>query len=231
MPNIKKYKLHIIGFIVAIFAVFATLYVRIWALIILSPIFVFLILKFFKIWKSKERLMVGIPAILIGIILFLGVSSYEISNTLVKNFENRTHTLKATVIPYSTEDLSKLVYINTTYTRQTNSSMSYIVKEVKEQRILKSGEVKGNVLGNVTEFHLTLKLPRGIYAINLTVENETITTWVYRETTFEIFRFYLYFPGLYWMLLLSSLYTLFIFGIHITRIGQKMVGRDEKKSS
>jgi len=229
MVDIKKYQMHIIGFIVAILAVFASMYV--WLLTIISPIFVFLILKFFKIWRSKERLMVGIPAILIGIILFFGVFSYQISDISTQNFENSTHTLKATVVPYSTEDASKAVYINTTYSKPTNSSMSYIVKEAKDQRVLTSGEVKGNVLDNVTEFHLTLKLPKGIYAINLTVENETITASALRETTFEIFRLYLYFPGLYLMFLLSSLYALFVFGIHIIRRGQKMGRKYEKKTS
>ncbi len=229
MVELKKYTMHIIGFAASIIAVFASM--NMWLLTILSPIFVFLILKLFKIWRSKERLAIGVPAIALGIMLFFGVFSYQISDISVQHFENYTHTLKATVVPYSTQDISRTVYINTTYSKPTNGSLSYVVQEARQKKVVTFGEVKGNISGNVTEFHLALQLPKGVYAINLTVDNESMIVSTLREGPWDLFILYLYFPGLYLILLLSSLYALFIFGVHIIRKGQKKVGLYEKKKS
>jgi len=228
MKEIGAYKMPLIGFVISLLVVFGCM--NIWTLTILSPIFVFIVLKFLKIWKSKERLLIGIPAIFVGIILFFAVFSYEISDVPIQNFESSSHSIKATVIPYSSQNTFQKTYINVTYNGITNSTLKYRVEEAKKKIVVVSGEVKGNISGNVTEYTVALNLKKGVYAVNLTVGNDTLIVSALRLNTWDIFILYLYFPGMYLMFLLSSLYALFIFGVHIIRRGQKKVSKNEKKA-
>ncbi len=227
MNDLKKYKMPIIGLLLSILVVFASM--NIWILTILSPIFVFLVLKFLKIWRSKERLVIGIPAIFLGIMLFFAVFSYQISEVPKQHFSTLDNSLEVTVSPYITSDFSKRVYINATYEKGTNSSLSYVVRDMHDRKVISFGEVEGNVSGNITSYHLILNLTKGIYAINLTVENTTLVVAALKAKTLDIFLLYLKTPGVYLMVLLSSLYALFIFGIHIIRKAQKKGMVYEKK--
>ena len=230
MVEWKKYRYHILAFFLIIGVSFGSMYI--WALTIIMPIFAFLVLKLFKIWRSKERLAIGIPAMAIGIILFFGFLSYQISDLSTYQTENVVHTLKVQIAPYTTSDLTKNFTINAIYKKAVNNTLKYEVTSQNPSKILESGEVSGIIVDNTTRYNFTLSLPRGIYTINLTVENTTVFIGAIKATPGDLFGMYMRNTAPMLIGLLSALYILFIYGVYMIRRGKKMREKiHEKKTS
>ncbi len=230
MVEWKKYRYHILAFFLIIGVSFGSMYI--WALTIIMPIFAFLVLKLFKIWRTKERLLVGIPAMAIGIILFFGFLSYQVSDLSTYQIENTEHTLKAQISPYTTSDLTKNFTVTATYKKAVNNTLKYEVTSQNPYKMVESGEVSGIIVDNTTRYNFTLSLPKGIYNINLTVENATVFIGAIKATPADLFGMYMRSAAPMLIGLLSALYILFIYGVYMIRRGRKMREKMyEKKKS
>ncbi len=211
-----KYGRLIAGFIISTAVVFGSM--NVWILTILSPILVFLIFKVLKVWRTKERAIYGVPAIILGVLLFFLAFSYHVGAVPQGNFENES--LKAVIEPYSTSNMSAVFKVKATYNGTTQENLSYVVKNIDSGTVFQRGSVNGTVRGNSTLYKFNLSLPRGIYNVTIHVGNATLSISAVKESPLGLFERYLMGPGLYLSLLLSSLYMLFIIGIQIMRKGQ-----------
>ena len=218
MENWKKYGRPLIGLALSIAVIFGSM--NIWILTIISPVFVFLIFKFLGVWKSKERGIYGSIAIIIGIMLFFLAFSYHVSDVPQGSFTKDG--FKVTIEPYSTTNMNAQFNITTRYNETTNSSLNYSVMDQTMHRVVERGNVSGIVKDNATFYYIQLNLSKGIYTINLSVNNKTILISAVKETPTALFGRYVRGPGLWLSLLLVSLYVLLIIGIHITRRAYKM---------
>jgi len=218
MVQFKDYKMHILAFIVSIGIMFGSMHL--WILTIAAPVFIFLVFHFLKVWKTKQRLVLGVPAIVIGVILFFLVFSYTVANMPTGSFENDD--LKATISPFSTSNMNAKFNVTVVYGDITNHTLGYEVKDIYSGLVIERSEVVGNVTGNSTVFSFSLDLPQGIYNITFKVENSTLSISAIKEDPMSLFNIYVMGPGLYLSLLLSALYSLLIFGIHVMRKGYKM---------
>ncbi len=218
MVELGKYKMHILAFAVSTGIMFGSMHL--WILTIASPVLIFLVFHFLKVWKTKERLLWGIPAIVLGIVLFFFVFSYTVANMPTGSFENDG--LKAEIEPFSTSDMEKEFKITVVYKGVTNHSLGYQVMDIYSGLVVDRSQVEGNVTDNTTVFHLSLNLPKGIYNITFSVENATLSISAIKEDPMSLFNIYMLGPGVYLSLLLSALYALLLFGIHVMRKGYKM---------
>ncbi|OYT59348.1 hypothetical protein B6U71_02860 [Euryarchaeota archaeon ex4484_178] len=218
MIQFKDYKMHILAFVVSIGIMFGSMHL--WILTIASPVFIFLVFHFLKVWKTKQRLLLGVPAIIIGVILFFLVFSYSVANMPTGSFENDD--LKATISPFSTSNMNAKFNVTVVYGDITNHTLGYEVKDMYSELVIERSEVVGNVTGNSTVFSFSLDLPQGIYNITFKVENSTLSISAIKEDPMSLFSIYVMGSGIYLSLLLSALYSLLIFGIHVMRKGYKM---------
>lgn len=225
MDNWKKYGKPLIGFITSVVVVFGSM--NVWILTIASPIFVLLVFKVLGVWKSKERGIYGSIAIILGVMLFFLAFSYHVGNVPQGSFEKND--IKVLIEPYSTSNMDAKFNITATYQKATNSSMNYEVTDISSHLIIDRGSVNGTMENNKTLYHFQLNLPKGIYNITLTVDNNSIYISAIKEEPTELFKRYVTGPGIYLSLLLASLYALLVMGVHIMRKGYKMGLRYEKK--
>jgi len=225
MDNWKKYGKPLIAFAISTAVVFGSM--NVWILTIASPIFVLLVFKVLGVWRSKERGIYGSIAIVLGIMLFFLAFSYHVGNVPQGTFEKNG--IKVIVEPYSTDNMNTKFNITATYQKATNSSMSYEATDISSHLVVNRGIVNGTVESNKTLYHFQLNLPKGIYNITLTVDNNTIYISAIKEEPIELFKRYVIGPGAYLSMLLASLYILLVMGIHIMRKGYKMGLRYEKK--
>ncbi len=225
MDALKKYGKLLLGFAISTAVVFGSM--NMWLLTVISPVFVFLIFKALKIWKTKERGIYGVPAIVIGITLFFLAFSYHVASVPQGDFENEN--MKAVIEPYSTSNMSAIFDVTATYKGVTSQNLSYVVTDLDSNLVVKRSEVSGMVSGNLTVYHFQLNLPRGIYNITMKVNNKSLFISAVKEDPVSLFQRYMIGPGMYLAFLLSALYLLLIIGIHIMRKGQKMGRRYELK--
>ncbi len=218
MLDLGKYKMQLLAFGISIAIMFGSMHL--WILTIASPVFIFLVFHFLKVWKTKERLAWGIPAVAIGIILFFFIFSYTVADMPTGNFENDD--LKATIEPFSTSDMDSVFKVTVIYKGVTNHSLGYEVMDIYSGLVVQRSEVFGNVSHNTTIFHINLDLPKGVYNITFSVENATLSISAIKEDPMSLFSIYMLGPGVYLTLLLAALYSLLIFGIHVMRKGYKM---------
>ncbi len=218
--DIRNYEKQFIGFGISILITIGCFFAG-WLLIIISPIIIFLIFKALKVWKTKERLVFGISAILIGILIFFLIFSYQMSDISSQTFSEGS--INAVIKPYSTSDFDKNFTIEVVYKNATNSTLHYDVKDSFSNKTVSSGELVGKILNNETHYKFNLTLGRGIYSLKLSVEDHILYGEMIKEKPNDLFYYFIYFSGIYIMFILSALYGLFIFGIHIVRRGRDMM--------
>jgi hypothetical protein len=218
MIQLKDYKMHILAFVISIGIMFGSMHL--WILTIAAPVFIFLVFHFLKVWRTKQRLALGVPAIILGVMLFFFVFSYTVANMPTGNFENDN--LKATISPFSTSNMNAEFNVTVIYKGITNHTLGYEVKDIYSGLVIQRSEVAGNVSDNSTIFKFRLDLPQGIYNITFNVENTTLSISAIKEDPMSLFSIYVMGPGIYLALLLSALYSLLLFGIHVMRKGYKM---------
>ena len=225
--NIKNYKKQLMAFGISILITAGCFFAG-WLLIIISPLIIFIIFKMLKVWKTKERLLYGIPAIIIGILIFFVIFSYQMSDVSSQTFSG-DH-MSATVRPYSTTHMERNFTMVVKYKSATNSTLHYEVTNSFSSKVIESGNVSGVIKNNETHYRFNLTLGKGIYLVKMQVGNHTVYGELIKEKTDELFYNFIYYSGLYIMFILSTLYGLFIFGVHVVRRGRDMMAmRYEKK--
>lgn len=213
-------KMQILSFVIAILVVTGSFFVG-WLLTVLSPIFVFLIFKFLKVWKNKERLAYGIPAIIIGVILFFFIFSHQVANVESQQFTMGDLDVK--IIGYSSTNFTKPAEVDVVYAHATNASLHYVVNNTITGKVLDSGYVNGTIKNNKTYYSFTVNTTQGIYNVKIMVNNALVYGEIIRENPDQLFKYFIYFSGIYVMAILSILYGLFIFGVHIIRRSKDMM--------
>ena len=227
--RVENYKIQILAFFLSIVAVVGSFFAG-WLLIIISPLFVFLIFKLLRVWKNKERLAYGIPAIVIGILLFFFIFSYQMANVDVQKYTYGNYEI--TVEPYSTPNYTKPAHVEIIYNTATNASLYYQINDTKTSKMVKSGHVDGTVSGNKTYYSFNVTMPKGIYYMKFKVGNNTTYGGeIIREQPDGLFSYFLFMSGGYLIGLLSILYTLLIFGVHAIRKTQEIAKlRNERRN-
>ena len=216
----RKYEKQLMAFGISVLITIGCFFAG-WLLIIISPIIIFLIFKILKVWKTKERLVYGIPAIIIGILIFFLIFSYQMSDISSQTFSGDNISL--TVKPYSTSNFNKNFTMDIIYKNATNSTLHYEVRDSLSNKTVATGELTGEIKNNKTHYRINLNLGKGIYSMKLNVENHTLYGEMIKEKPNDLFYYFIYFSGIYIMFILSALYGLFIFGVHIVRRGRDMM--------
>ncbi|NPA74864.1 MAG: hypothetical protein GXO25_02135 [Euryarchaeota archaeon] len=217
---IKKYWRQIASFLLSIGAVLGSFFAG-WLLIVLSPIFVFLIFKFLGVWKNKERLGYGLAALLIGILLFFFIFSYQMDNVETQKYEYGNYEI--VIHGYSTPNASRPAYISVTYAKATNATLNYEVVNTETQKVFKRGYVIGTISNNKTHYYFNVTVTKGIYFLKLQVGNDTSYGGeILRAEPSELFHYFLFMSGGYVIVLLAVLYSLLIFGVHSIRRTQEL---------
>ena len=218
--TIAGQKMQILSFVLSILAVTGSFFVG-WILTVISPIIVFLIFKFLKVWKNRERLAYGIPAIIIGVVLFFFIFSHQVANVDMQTFSMGD--LQVKVHGYSSTDFNKIATLEVVYAHATNSTLYYVVNNTITGHVVESGAVNGTIKDNKTYYRFSLNTTEGIYNVKITVNNALIYGEIIRETPDKLFQYFIYFSGFAIMALLSILYGLFIFGVHTIRRSKEMM--------
>ncbi len=218
--SVEKYK-RPISFVIAILVVTGSFFAG-WLLTVLSPIFVFLVFKFLMVWKTKERLGLGIPAIIIGIVLFFFIFSYQVANVEMQEFSNNGVEIK--IVPYSTTDFNHSAKIDVTVNEATNEPLYYQINNTVTGKTVASGSVNGTVSNGHTHYTFTVNPGKGIYAVKIIAHNKPpVYGEIIRERPNQLFQYFIYYSGGYIIVLLSILYSLFIFGVYIIRRNKELM--------
>ncbi len=217
----KSQKKQIIAFFLSILVVIACFYGG-WILVVLSPVIVFLVFKFLKVWKSKERVAYGLPAIIIAVALFMLIYAYQVSDIPSQKFYSGDNLMEITVSPYTTTDFSKNFSIQVIYSKATNSTLHYEIWDSIHNQLIDSGNLSGIIKDNKTYYSLTRSLGEGIYSLNFKVNNDVVYGEMIKEKPEKLYQYFMYYSGFMIIGLLSILYLLFIFGVHIIRRGKEM---------
>ena len=218
---IKSQKKQIIGFFLSILVVIACFYGG-WILVVLSPVIVFLVFKFLKVWKSKERAAYGTFAIIIGVAIFMLIYAYQICDIPNAKFYTDDKAVVVTVTPYTTTDYSKNFSIHIIYNKVTNSTVHYKIQDAIHNRVVDEGNLSGVTKDNKTYYNFTHSLHEGIYSLEFSVNNHVVYGEVIKEKPERLYQYFMYYSGFLIIGLLSILYLLFIFGVHIIRRGKEM---------
>ncbi len=216
--NLKSKPL--IGFIISTLVVFGSM--NVWVLTVSSPFFLYLVFKMLGVWKTNERIIYGVPAIILGVLLFFLAFSVHIMGTPQGDFRSEDGSIHAIIKPYATDDMSRSFQIEVTYRGVTEESLGYKVEDIFSKRIVERGEVQGEVQGNLTKFSFQINPPKGLYDITLSVGNKSFVISAVKTTTLDLFWIYLKSSGLMISMLLTGLYLLLMYGIHVVRTGGKM---------
>ncbi len=217
----KSQKKQIIAFFISILVVIACFYGG-WILVVLSPVIVFLVFKFLKVWKSKERVGYGLPAIIIAVAIFMLIYAYQTSNIPSQKFYSDDNALEVAVSPYTTTDYSKNFSIYIVYNKMTNSTMHYQILDAIHNQVVDHGNLSGVIKDNKTYYNLTRSLGEGMYSLEFSVDNHVVSGEIIKEKPEKLYQYFMYYSGFLIIGLLSILYLLFIFGVHIIRRGKDM---------
>ncbi len=217
---LKNQKMQMLSFVISIFVV-AGSFAAGWLLTVLTPLFVFLIFKFLKVWRNRERLAYGLAAIIIGTMLFFFIFSHEVANVDTQKFGRGNLTVKIT--GYSSTDFNKPAVVDVIYKGKVNTTLYYEVNRTTDGSMVKSGYVNGTVQNGETHYHFTLNVTEGIYYVKIVVNKDVVYGEVLRETPDNLFVNFIKFSGLYVIGILGVLYSLFIFGVYMIRKNQELM--------
>ena len=227
----ERYRKQIIAFTASFLATAGCFFVG-WILIIISPVIVFIIFKVLKVWKSKERIGYGIPAIIIGSLLFFAIFAYQMTDIPSQKFTDEN--MSGVIKPYSTSDFEKDFNVEITYKNTTNNTLHYVVNDALSNEEILEGDVTGEIKNNETKYKFNITVEKGIYLMRVYIGNDTNNSLyleMIKEKTSDFFYYLLYFSGVYVISILSVLYGLLIFGVHIIRRGREMMEmRYERKT-
>ncbi len=193
-----------------------------WILIILSPIVVFFVFKLLKVWKNKERVAYGLPAIIIGVAIFMLIFAYQMSDTPSQRFISPDKDLELTVKPYITSNYSSNFTFEVIYKGVTNFTMQYEIRDEINNRIIEIGNISGITKNNATHYTLTKDLGEGIYLLKFQVNKTEVEGEVIKATPGKLYQYFMYYSGIMIIALLSILYLLLLFGVHIIRRGKEI---------
>ena len=213
------------GFLLSTLVVFGSM--NFWLLTVSSPFFVFLVFKMLKVWKTKERIVYGVPAIILGIMLFFLAFSFHIVGTPEGYFISQDGSMEATITPYSTDDPAQNFTVEVLYKNITDKDLNFQVKDVLSGYIVARGSVEGVVSNGSTLYRFTIEPDMGLYDITLSVGNEIMVISALKTTPMHLFGIYLKTSGLMISMLLTGLYLLLMYGIHVVRTGYKLGGKYE----
>ncbi len=216
---LKSQKKQIIGFFLALLVEIACFFGG-WILIILSPVIVFFVFKLLKVWKNKERVAYGLPAIIAGVAIFMLIYAYQVSDIPSQRFMEEN--LELVVEPYTTTDYSSNFSFQVVYHKITNSTAVYEIKDVIRNKVVDSGNISGAYKNNATYYTLTESLGEGIYSVKFTVNGNTVYGEVIKENPEKLYQYFMYYTGIMIIVLLSILYLLLLFGVHLIRRGKEM---------
>ncbi len=224
--EIPKRLAPILGLIVSTLVVFGSM--NLWLLTVSSPFFIFLVFKMFGVWRTKERVVYGVPAIILGVMLFFLAFSFHVVGIPQGDFENENHTLHATIVPYSTENPGEEFDITVNYSGATDRELLFSVRDVQSGIIVDRGSVEGIVEGNKTIYNFTINPDPGLYDITLSVGNESLVISAVKTTPTNLFLVYMRTSGLMISMLLTGLYLLLLYGIHVVRVGYGLGKKSEE---
>ncbi len=217
--SIKRFK-HPISLTLAILVVTGSFFAG-WFLTVLAPIFVFLVFKLLYVWKTKERLALGITALIIGTLLFFFIFSYQVSDVEMQKFTSGG--MEITIKPYSSMDFNKSATIQVVVPMATNSTLYYEVNSTATKQAIEKGYVNGTISGNVTRYIFNVSMSEGIYFVKFVVDERVGYGEIIRETPNKLFNYFLTSSGGYVIGLLIILYVLFVFGIHLVRKNKELM--------
>ncbi len=216
--DIKKYWRQVAAFLISLGVVVGSFFAG-WLFTVLSPLFVFLVFKFIGVWKNKERITYGLAAIILGIILFFFLFSYQMADVPVQKYSYGNYEI--TISDYSTPDASVPAHVTVIYKTGVNATLHYEVVNTETKKVYTHGYVWGNITNNKTSYTFNVSVPKGIYFLKLEIGNDTAYGGeILRADHGMLFHYFLFMSGSYVIVLLSILYSLLIFGVHSIRKAQ-----------
>lgn len=214
---LKQYRWHLVAMVVSIPIVTGSFFVG-WITTVTTPLFVFLVFKFLKVWRNKHRAIFGVPAIFVGGLLFFLIFSYQIANVEVQEFNSYHGYYHVTISPYSTTDFSRVTRIEIVYNNATNEQLHYFINSTYTNTVVKEGDLEGTIKNNKTVYHLNVTLGRGVYVLVLKMNNTTdYGGEIIRDYPNNLFSYFFYYNGLWVILWLEMLYVLLLFGVEMIR--------------
>ncbi len=218
-----KHKKKIGGFFVAVVLMMLVLYLG-WLITLVYPVILFFVFRYIGIKKPMSRVALGVGGIVVGTIIFFGIFSVLWADIPSHSFESSDNMLKATVEPYTTSDYQKNFTISVVYNAPTNATLSYEIKDAFTLVTIKDGKVAGSIKGNTTKYTISVFLDEGVYFMNLSINNTYVIVELIKEKPSGLFQLLFFNQGIMAMGIVSALYVMLTYAIHITKAGAMRVG-------